>query len=89
MTTTKSETDGVHAPGSTCDCQTPKVVWRTAWGWRARRIPGVFFANQSEAMDAYIASSAQEIVVDQAALDELEDIVRELLDLDRDLDSDL
>lgn len=33
-------------------------------------------------MDAYIAASAEDVVITQAALDELEDIVRELNDLD-------
>lgn len=87
MPTTRNETsDGVHLPGYVCPCMTPKVVWQTAWGWRARRIPGVFFPNQTEAMDAYIAASAAEVVITQEALDELAEIVREAEAFFRDLD---
>lgn len=89
MTTRNATSDGLHAPGSTCDCLTPKVVWRTAWGWRARRIPGVFFPNESAALDAYIAHSAEDVVITQEALDELAEIVREAEAMVDDLDERL
>lgn len=64
--------DGVHEAGSPCYCLTPKVVWSTQWGWRARRVPGVFFPDQASAMNAYIGSSAAGVIAERE-LDEMLD----------------